>query len=407
MSCFICGCCCRHSRDENGTGDAESVCAQSAGHIKLSVQAPANGLREELDSLRQRKENEKLSQQQKRHDSSEQHRHRMDDMKSGHDTEMSALQQSNRANTAACDSAMAKMNAMNQCKMKRKKDDHSAAMAAMRQKNDGEEVKRNEQVNVVKLANAQRVRNLGQRFDAQCSDVVQKQYASDQAHSQRMKVMSFSHCGLESSARNRNAADLKAQRHESEAKRQKQQNKVDAANERHQRNIGDENGRHGQEMRGLKSSSDARTATHESKMGRMKNKNQHKSDDANHMALHFVSLESRLKQSEARCTEHQQALSDIAKTVSKTQRRRDLLVSQSQVIAEVKNTVAKEGAESAEQTAIINHTKFGSDREEKEAELRFLRNQIQTALNSNRAFDEEMVTFLRELRALNEQIPND
>merc|ERR1719334_1144572 len=219
--------------------------------------------------------------------------------------------------------------------------------------------------------------------------------------------MSFSHVGLESNARNRNAADLKAQCLESAAKRQTQQNKVDAANERHQRNISDENMRHGQEMREMKSSSDARTAAHESKMGRMKNKNQHKNDDANHMALHFVSLESRLKQSEARCTEQQQTLADIAKTISKTQRRRDLLVSQSQVIAEVKNTVKKEGAESAEKTAIINHTKFGSDREEKEAELRFLRNEIQSALNANRFFDEEMATFLRRLSALNEQIRND
>merc|ERR1719206_244841 len=302
---------------------------------------------------------------------------------------------------------MAKMNAMNQCKMKRKKDDHSAAMAAMRQKNDGEEVKRNEQVNVVKLANAQRVRNLGQRFDAQCSDVVQKQHASDRAHSQRMKVMSFSHCGLESSARNRNAADLKAQRHESEAKRQKQQNKVDAANERHRRNISDENVHHGQEMREMKSSSDARTAAHETKMGRMKNKNQHKNEDANHMALHFVSLESRLQQSEARCAEHVQTLNGIAQTIVQTKQRQDLLVSQSEVLAAVKEVIEKERVESAEQSAAINCMKFGSDRGVKEAELQFLRNQIQSALTLNRAYDEEMMTFLRRLSALNEQLRND
>jgi len=335
----------------------------------------------------------------------EQHKHRMDDMRSGHDTEMSVLQQSNRENTAACDKAMAKMKTVNEREMTRNKADHSATMAAMRQKNDGEEVKRNEQVNVLKSANAQRVNNLGQRLDAQRSDFKKKRHESDRAHSQRMKVMSFSHIGLESSARSRNAADLKARRDESAAKRQTQQNKVDAANERHQQNISDENVRHGQEMREMKSSSDARTATHETKMSRMKNKNQHKSEDANHMALHFVSLESRLKQSEARCAEHEQTLTDIVKTISQTQRRRDVLVSQSEVIAALKEAIEKVGAESAERTVTVKRKKFGSDC--KDAEVRFLRNLIQCTLSSNRAFDEEMAAFLTRLSALIQQIRSD
>merc|ERR1719206_1318983 len=144
--------------------------------------------------------------------------------------------------------------------------DHSVAMLVMRQKNHDVKVKRNEHVNVVKLANAQRVANLGQRLDAQCCDLKKKKHTSDWAHSQRMKMMSFSNLGLESNARNRNAADLKAQCQESAAKRQTQQNKVDAANERHKRNISDENMHHGQEMREMKSSSDARTAAQQNKV---------------------------------------------------------------------------------------------------------------------------------------------
>merc|ERR1719379_1501915 len=115
----------------------------------------------------------------------------MDDMKSGHDTEMSALRQSNRENKTACDTAMAKMKAMNQREMSQRTADHRAAMLVMRQKNHDVKVKRNEHVNVVKLANAQRVANLGQRLDAQCCDLKKKKHTSDRAHSQRMKMMSF------------------------------------------------------------------------------------------------------------------------------------------------------------------------------------------------------------------------
>merc|ERR1719477_284743 len=95
-------------------------------------------------------------------------------MKSGHDIEMSALHQSNRENKTACDTEMVKMKAMNQREMSQRTADHSVAMLVMRQKNHDVKVKRNEHVNVVKLANAQRVANLGQRLDAQCSDFKKK-----------------------------------------------------------------------------------------------------------------------------------------------------------------------------------------------------------------------------------------
>merc|ERR1719204_439083 len=232
----------------------------------------------------------------------------MDDMKSGHDAEMSVMLQSNRENTTACTATMAKMNLSNQREMKQNMANHNASMATMRQTHDGVEVKRNERVNVLKLANAQRMTNLEQRLDAQSSDFKHKQHSSQMVHSQRMKMMSFSHVGQASDARVRNASDLKAQRQDSKLKRQGRQGKVDAANARHHQNIDGEKVRHGKEMSEMKTSSDAKTATHGNKMGRMNDKNQHKKDDANHMALHFVSLESKLKESEARCAEHEQTL---------------------------------------------------------------------------------------------------
>merc|ERR1719403_242020 len=98
----------------------------------------------------------------------------MDDMKSGHDAEMSVMQQSNRDNTEACSATMAKMSANNQREMEQNMANHNANMAMMRQNHNGVEVKRNERVNVLKLANAQRMTNLEQRLDAQCSDFKQK-----------------------------------------------------------------------------------------------------------------------------------------------------------------------------------------------------------------------------------------
>merc|ERR1711972_583363 len=112
--------------------------------------------------------------------------------------------------------------------------------------------------------------------------------------------------------------------------------------------------------------------------------------------------ESKLKESVARCAGHQQTLADNAKSVLQSQRRCDLLIAQSEVIGAAKAAIKKDSAQSAEQTAVVKRQKF--DREEKEAELGFLRNKIQFALDSNRAFDTEMTTFLGVLSALNEQI---
>jgi len=421
MSSSLCGCC-RRGPKESQPADANSVSAyvMQTQHVQLSVQTPAVGqrsssllsnetpgqtagrLRGQLDTMRQRKEDEKQSQQQNVSSSVEEHRHRMDDMKSGHDAEMSVMQQSNRDNTKACSATMAKMSANNQREMEQNMAKHNANMATMRQNHDGVEVKRNERVNVLKLANAQRMTNLEQRLDAQCSDFKQKQHASDMVHSQRMKMMSFSHVGQAGDARNRNASDLKTQRQDTKVKREAQQGKVDAANARHHHNIDGEKVRHGKEMSEMKTSSDADTATHESKMGRMNDKNQHKKDDANHMALHFVSLESKVKESEARCAGHEQTLAENAQMVSQGQRRHDLLIAQSEVIGAVKAAIKKDKTQSAEQTATVKRTKF--NREDKDAERGFLRNKIQFALDCNRAFDTEMMTFLGTLSELNGQI---
>merc|ERR1712176_1226716 len=103
-------------------------------------------------------------------------------------------------------------------------------------------------------------------------------------------------------ARNRNAIEMEAQRADTKKKRRDQQNKVDAANAKHHQSIEDEEVRHRQEMCDMKTASDAKTAKHNTKMERMSDKNKHRTDDVNHMALHFVSLENKLKQNNARCT---------------------------------------------------------------------------------------------------------
>merc|ERR1719385_54391 len=109
--------------------------------------------------MRQRKENEKESQQTQM------------------DAEMAQMMQSNRENTKACNTAMATMSAKAQRQMDRRMAEHNANIEAIRRVNDGVEVERNERVNVVKLANAQRLMNMKQRLDAQCSDLRPKQRA--------------------------------------------------------------------------------------------------------------------------------------------------------------------------------------------------------------------------------------
>ena len=69
-----------------------------------------------------------------------------------------------------------------------------------------------------------------------------------------------------------------------------------------------------------------------------------KAPNLNHMALHFVALESKLKGG-TRCAVHELALHDNAQTIRKSQRCRDLLTARSEVIVAVKATIAKNCAE--------------------------------------------------------------
>merc|ERR1712129_590400 len=128
--------------------------------------------------------------------------------------------QSNREDTTACDVTMTAMNARTEQEMARRTADHNADVKAMRGRNDGADVKHNERVNVLNLEQRQRTTNYQQRLDAQCSDLKQKQRTEEMMHSQRMKVMSFSHIGDANDARNRNAMDLEAQRADAKNKKQ-------------------------------------------------------------------------------------------------------------------------------------------------------------------------------------------
>jgi len=411
MSSFsICGCCRRKSEEAEShleiVGALQGRPVDVEEHISLSVlseETPgqtARQLRDELAGVRQRKEDEKKSQQKTAAATSRLHQSRMDDMKSGHDADMAQMRQSNRDDSKACNATMTTMEANAQRQMDRHMADHNANIKALRRANDGMKVKSNERINVLKLANAQRRTNMEQRLDAQCSDLKQRQRAGEMAHSQRMKVLSFSHAGMASNARIRNADDLEAWRKDTKAKRQAQQSKVDAANERHHRNVDGEALRHGQEMREMKTSSDAKTAEHCAKVDRMNDKNKHKGEDANHMALHFVSLENKLKQSEARCAGHERTLAKNAQTIREAKSRWDLLIAQSEVIVAVKGTIAKNSTEAERQTAAVKKGKFNNDAEEK----CFLRDGIEQVLNVNIGFGEEMTTFIGMLRDLNVQM---
>merc|ERR1719391_85175 len=115
--------------------------------------------------------------------------------------------------------------------------DHNASITVMRCAYDAVEEKCNEQLNALNLANTQRLRNLEQRLDAECSDVKQRQQTAEMRHSQRIEVLSFSHIEMASDARNSYALDLEAQREDTKDAQQAQQNKLDAANQEHHRNI--------------------------------------------------------------------------------------------------------------------------------------------------------------------------
>merc|ERR1719385_623265 len=309
---------------------------------------------------------------------------------------MAQMLQCNTDNATAYNATMAAMKANANQRMGRNMADHTANITAMRRANHGVEVKRNERVNVLKLGNAQRLTNMEQRLDAQCSDLRQKQHAGAMAHSQRMKVLSFSHVGMASDARNRSALDLEAKKKETKAIRQAQQSKVDAANERHHQNIDGEELRHGRKMSDMKSSSSAKTAEHDAKMVRMKDKNKHKNEDANHMNLQFTSLEHKLKESEVRCAAHERTLAKNAQTRKDAKSCWDVLIAQTEVIVAAKATIAKNSAEAARQTAAVKKRKFNSDTEEE----CFLLNGIKTALNVNSVFGDEMATFVGKLSDL-------
>merc|ERR1719385_307327 len=90
--------------------------------------------------------------------------------------------------------------------------DHNASITVMHGAYDGVEETRNEQLNVLDLANAQRLTILEQRLDAECEDMKQRQQTAEMRHSQRMDVLRFSHSAMASDARNSYAIDLEAQR---------------------------------------------------------------------------------------------------------------------------------------------------------------------------------------------------
>merc|ERR1712176_119546 len=201
-------------------------------------------------------------------------------------------------------------------------------------------------------------------------------------------------------ARNRNAIEMEAQRADTKKKRRDQQNKVDAANAKHHQSIEDEEVRHRQEMCDMKTASDAKTAKHNTKMERMSDKNKHRTDDVNHMALHFVSLENKLKQNNARCAVHEQALAENAQTIQQSRDRRKLLVAQSEVVQAVREVIEKDRTKSSKQTALAKRKKFGDAAEE----AQFVQNEIESAIKANRDFDDEIIAFMTTLTELNEQI---
>merc|ERR1712013_947533 len=308
--------------------------------------------------------------------------------------------QSRSDETAACNSEMAQMNEATKQQMGQQMGDHEVQMTAMRRANDGVEVKRNERINVLKLANAQRLTNMTQRIDAQCSDLKQRQHNHELMHSQRMKVLSFSHSGMATDARNRNAIDMETQRKESRDQRQAQNNRADAANNRHHQHMDGETLRHGQEMVDMKTRSYAKTVKHDAKMLRMKDKNKHKTDDANHMTLQFVALESKLKQSEARCAVHEQTLTKNSRVIKKAKERRELLVAQSEVVRAIKQRLGQSRKESAKQSAATKRRKFSSEDEERGFWLK----EIKCALANDKHFEEELRAFTEELFRLNGQM---
>merc|ERR1712212_352956 len=128
--------------------------------------------------------------------------------------------------------------------------------------------------------------------------------------------------------------------------------------------MGDEKLRHEQEMCDTKVVNNTKSAQHAAKMSRMKGKNKHKEDDANHMLLQFVAVENKLKQSKERCAVHERALAENAQTIQLSHKRRSLLVTQAEVVQTVQATVEKHHFESVKQAASAKRRKFDSEQEE-------------------------------------------
>merc|ERR1712048_1220342 len=116
--------------------------------------------------------------------------------------------------------------------------------------------------------------------------------------------------------------------------------------------------------RDMKTKSDARTDKHNKKMERMSDKNRHKTEDVNHMALHFVSLENKLKQNNARCAVHEKTLAENAQTIQQSRDRRKMLTAQSKVVQAIRDAIEKDRTKSSKQIASAKRKKFGSSAEE-------------------------------------------
>merc|ERR1712212_1366947 len=308
--------------------------------------------------------------------------------------------QSSADDTAACNATMAAINSDTRQYNERHMADHNANLAAMRNVNNCVEVKRNERINMRKLANKQKLRNMAQRLDTQCSDLKHKKHSDERLHSQQMKVLSFSCAGKAKDARNRNAVNMEAKRQGNRDAALAQQSKVNSSNERHQQNLKDEKLRHEQEVCTIKVANNAKNAQDAAKMSRMEGKNKHKEDDANHMILQFVAVENKLKQSKARCAVHERALAENVQIIQLSYKRRSLLVTQAEVVQAVQATIEKHHFESANQAASAKRRTFDSEREE----VLFTQREIQSVVKANCVFDAEMVTLMEELSTLNMQI---
>merc|ERR1712087_367699 len=179
-----------------------------------------------------------------------------------------------------------------------------------------------------------------------------------------------------------------------------QQSQFVSTKERHQNNLKDEALRHEKEVCEIKVANHAKSAQHAAKMRRMRGKDKHREDDANHMVLQFVTAENKLKQSNARCAVHERALAENAQTIELSRKRQSLLVTQAEVAQAVQATIEKHYSESANQAASAKRRTFDSAQEE----VLLMQREIQSVVNANGVFYQEMATLMEDLSTLNVQI---